>query len=265
MDLPIWSREWMIYTSWRDLFFGFLGLLLIFLLILWWRQQSNHWFRITMAALLAALVLTIASYYLFVVPAHSVGCSPECPGWRGFPLRIARFGLDGHSEIAVIDFVLNVMLLWLLWLVGSVFWQVVAALLRWDARSTRWKVFFVLLVFVVPWALLPRILNPPQPTVEGEELRLVNNARRAAEFTYGVTGLIVQRLAVEDMRRNVEPGEGDVAAGVIRPGSQVCLRGYTYFFIPWQRYRISLDANGATALNMALLPLGGSCWQVVEE
>jgi hypothetical protein len=263
--LPVWSREWVIYAGWRDLAFLFFGLVLILLLILWWRQQSSSWFRIAVATLLASLLLTIASYYLFVMPAYTVGCPAGCAGWRGYPLRIARVGLDGRSEIAVLDFALNVALLWLLWLTGSVVWRLAAVALRWELRSTRWKVGFLMLTILVPWALLPRVLNPPQPIVEGEDLRLINNARRAAEFTYGITGLVVQRLAVEDMRRNVQPGEGDATAAAVRPGSQVCLRGYTYFFIPWQRYRISLDANGATALNLVELPLSGSCWQTVVE
>ena len=42
--------------------------------------------------------------------------------------------------------------------------------------------------------------------------------------------------------------------------SQVCLRGYTYFYLPWRRYRINLEATGVTALGLAELPLTGSCW-----
>lgn len=261
MNLPSWSDNWAIYSSWGDLPIALVGGVLLLLLTLWWQQQSRGWFRIVLVTLLVSLLLSIASYYLFVVPAYSVSCPGGCSGWRGYPLRIARVNIEGRNEIAVLDFALNVLLLWLLWLAASVVLRLGASVLRWENRSRRWRVLFISLGLVLPWALLPRVLNPPQPQVSGEDLRLVNNAQRAAEFTYAITGPIVQRLAVEDMRRNVQPGEIDAVIRSAQPGSQVCLRGYTYFFIPWQRYRISLDANGATALDLVTLPLSGSCWE----
>jgi hypothetical protein len=118
----------------------------------------------------------------------------------------------------------------------------------------------VLLLVVLPWAFMPRILNPPQPRAEGEDLRLAVNARRSAEFTYRVTGVWIQRLALEDVReaavtRNPESLFGETVV------NEVCLRGYTYFYIPWQRYRVTLDPSGVTALQLAEVPLSGSCWE----
>ena len=113
----------------------------------------------------------------------------------------------------------------------------------------------ILLLVVVPWALLPRFLEPPQPITSGEELRLVNNARRAAESTYRLTGLWVQRLALEDLRQLAPNPLSEAAPNESEVRSQVCLRGYTYFYLPWRRYRISLEATGVTALGITELPL----------
>jgi hypothetical protein len=253
MDFPVWSDRWAIFATWGDVTFAIASLVLIVLLVLWWRQESRAWFRIVTATLLAALVLAIASYYMFVVPPHVAGCPQVCPGWRGYPLRFAQYNLDGGSEIAALDFAFNVLILWLLWLAATVIWRLLAAMVQLDVRGRRFRLLFVLLVGILPWAVLPRVLNPPAPQVEGEDLRLANNARRAAEFTYGITGVWVQRLALEDVRSATAGAEfGSV--------NEVCLRGYTYFFIPWQRYRISLDANGTTALSLEAMPLEGSCW-----
>jgi hypothetical protein len=162
--------------------------------------------------------------------------------------------------VAPLDFAVNLLMLWLLWLGASLIWTLLAMGFQWWRRSQRTRLLFVIVVVLLPLALLPRILNPPQPPTGGEDLRLANNARRAAEFTYRITGPWVQRLAFEDIRY----GSGDPQLADIpgqRPGTQVCLRGYTYFYIPWRRYRISLEESGVTALSLTELPLTGSCWQ----
>jgi hypothetical protein len=262
MTLPTWSDDWFLFADWGDAPFALAGLALCFLLILWWRQQSGAWFRVAVGTLLAALLLAIASVFLFVVPPHFAGCPDGCDGWRGYPLRVALYRLDGGSELGAGDFALNVLILWLLWLAASVSWRILAAFFRLGTRARRTRTLFVLIFVIAPWALLPRILNPPQPPVAGEELRLANNARRAAEFTYGITGFWIHRLALEDVRRDPSVAPGDTSDGASTgAGNQVCLRGYTYFFVPWQRYRIGLDPNGATALSLVEVPLEGSCWQ----
>ncbi len=289
VDLPIWSSEWRLFTAWSDLPFAIAGLFLTLLLILWWRQQTKAWLRVVLTALLAALLLAIAGYYVFVVPPHFAGCPEGCAGWRGYPLRFARYGLEGQSELAVVDFALDVLVLFMITLTAAAVWAILAVVVRLGTRGRRWRIAFVLLFALAPWALLPRFLVPPAPPVEGEELRLANNALRAAEFTYSITGLWVHRLALEDVRRDLAPAliealsaptaaqasddaTGDAAAAPtvaqsaaaqaeLNPTHMVCLRGYTWFFVPWARYRVALGADGATALSLTQLPLSGTCWQ----
>lgn len=259
-DRPIWTNEWSYFATWPDLIFAFVSLLFILLLIIWWRQQTVYWFRITVGALLFALILNISSYYLFVVPVYFTGCPGGCPGWRGYPRPIAYIQLDGTIHLALLDFALNTLLLWLLWLVGFLFWRIIGLAWRWEQRSQQLRLLFVTGLIILPWALLPRILPPPQPTIHGEELRLATNAGRAAEFTYRITGVWVQRLAVEDVRLLQPDSQADLET-VNRVGSQICLRGYTYFFIPWRRYRIDLDGIGRTALRLTEVPLNQACWE----
>lgn len=259
-NLPQDISDWAIYSSWVDLLFAVVGLLLITLIIVWLRQQTIHWFRVVMTTFLLALSLCISAYYLFVVPAYRVGCPAGCEGWRGFPLRFATMELDGTSRVAPLDFLLNLLMLWLLWLGAILIWSLLGYVLNWPNRSWRSRLLFVLFVALMPWALMPRILDPPQPTARGEELRLAVNAIRSAEYTYRITGAWVQRLALEDMRTIVPEAGTDALFGA-NPVNQVCLRGYTYFYLPWARYRITLDPSGVTALSLAEVPLEGSCWE----
>lgn len=256
---PIWSDQWMFFTNWQQLALAAVGLVLLILLVIWWRQQSTHWFRIVTVTLLVALLMAIGSYYFFEVPVYYANCPAGCIGWRGFPLRFAVIDLRNVSYLAPVDFALNVMTLWLLWLTASVTWRLLAITLRWEQWGWRRRLIFFVVTMVLPWALTPRLVNPPEPAVAGEYARLAINARRAAEFTYDITGIWVQHLALEDVRiLDAELDPSLEAAN--RVGGQVCLRGYTYFFIPWRRYRIDLDGIGRTALRLEEIPLTDRCW-----
>jgi hypothetical protein len=259
IPLPNWPTDLMIFADWRHLVLAIFGMILLLLMMIWWSQQTRHWFRVAIGTFLLALLLGIGSYYLFVVPAHYAGCDGQCPGWRGYPLPFARVALDGSDQVAPIDFMLNLLMLWLLWLGAAVVWYLSAMGVQWWKRSWRGRLVFILILVLLPWAILPRILNPPQPMPDGEDLRLAINARRSAEFTYRITGLWVQRLALEDIRRSQL--DTDVAPPMRQfRDTEVCLRGYTYFYLPWRRYRIALDSSGVTALSLTEVPLEGSCW-----
>ncbi|MCB0044690.1 MAG: hypothetical protein KDD92_04610 [Caldilineaceae bacterium] len=261
-DIPALPPGWANFADWLDLLLGGAGLLLITLLIIWWRQQTPRWFRIVAGGLLFALLLSIASIELFVLPPHLAGCPAGCPGQSGYPLPVARITLAGVREIAPVDFLLNWLLLWLVTLGGMLVVTLLARGFQWWKRSNRTRALFLLTVVVIPWALLPRFLPLPQAVTGGEELRLANNARRSAEFTYRITGPWVQRLAIEDVRVLSGDEEAAALAGQEQVTiSQVCLRGYTYFLIPWRRYRITLDATGTTALTMNDVGLQGTCWR----
>ncbi len=265
LPLPALPASWANFADGWDLLFAAAGLLLLTLLIIWWRQQTRFWFRIVVGALLLALVLSIASVYLFQVPPYSTGCAPLCPGWSGYPLPVAALYSNDIMRIAPLDFALNTLMLWLLWLGAALAWTLLGAAFQWWKRGWRARLLFILAVAVLPWALLPRIINPTEPDAAGEELRVAVNAQRSAEFTYRITGPWVQRLALEDVHYVAQDPDAPTQLLDEENASQVCLRGYTYFYIPWRRYRITLDASGTAATRLAELPLTGSCWEEGEE
>jgi len=257
-----WPQEWVHFAGWADMAFAGMGLVMGALLIIWWRQQSARWYSVFAATLLVGMLLNISSFFVFVVPPHYAGCVVACPGRLGYPMPFATVGLDGATKLYLLDFLLNLLLLWLICLGGTVFWRVLSGALELPYRSRRFRFFFFLLVVILPWALLPRFLNPPQIDARGEDLRISVNARRAAELTYDITGLWIHRLAVEDIRYTPLQVPS-IFGGADQPRAQVCLRGYTWFYIPWQRYLVTLDRTGVTALNLERLPLDGSCWDAL--
>lgn len=260
LNLPAWPQDWVFFANVQDGVLALAAALLLLLLIIWWRQQTHNWFRIVIATFLVALLLCLGSYYFFVVPPHYASCPPGCNGWRGFPLPVARIDLNGVTRIYPLDFMFNLLMLWLLSLGATLIWRLAAMAIRWENRDWRVRVIFVVLLVIVPWAMLPRILNPPQPHATDEDLRLAVNARRSAEFTYRVTGIWIQRLALEDIRRSAATRDPASLFGETVV-NEVCLRGYTYFYLPWIRYRVTLDPSGVTALQLTEVPLTGSCWE----
>ena len=264
MPIDFWPslpEGWVHFSNWKDGLFAIANLLLVLLMIIWWRQQTRYWFRVVTAFLLCAVLLCIGSYYIFQVPFNHVSCPAGCPGWRGYPQPIATMEADGVSYMAPLDFGFNLLILWLAFLGASVVWRLLAIAIEWPTRPLRTKALFLLLACVLPWALLPRIFNPPQPTPANEDLRIANNALRAAEFTYGITGFGVQRLALEDIRDAPSASQSTLQSGDATVAKEVCLRGYTYFYLPWRRYRITLDPTGVTPLQLEQVRLDGSCWE----
>lgn len=261
---PSLPEGWAYFSDWKDGLFAIANLLLVLLIIIWWRQQTRYWFRITTLFLLCAVLICIGSYYMFQVPFHHISCPAGCSGWRGYPQPVATMEPNGVSQMAALDFGFNLLIIWLAFLGAGVVWRVLAIAVDWSERSLRAKGLFLLLVCVLPWALLPRIFNPPQPTPTGENLRITNNALRIAEFTYNITGFWVQRLAVEDIRQSPPSAPTPIQSEAGTAAMQVCLRGYTYFYLPWRRYVITLDPTGVTALQMEEIRLSGSCWEAIE-
>lgn len=258
--MAVWPDDWIHFAGIGHLVLGVVGALLGALLLIWWVQQTGRWYGVFAASLLISMLLNVAAFFLFVVPPHSVGCVDLCPGRLGFPLPYATLFQSGAVKIYFVDFLLNLEMLWLLWLGGAFFWRILSEAVEWRERGLRFRMLFVLMFVLLPWGLIPRYFSPPAAAATGDELRLSVNARHAAETTYGVTGLWVLRLALEDIRY-VPLVVPDVLGGIDKPQAQVCLRGYTYFYLPWRRYRVKLDQTGSTALEIQELTLTGSCWQ----
>ena len=166
LRLPPWPDGWVTFANMTSLAFAPLAMILVALMVIWWQQQTEMWFRVVAASFLVAMLLSLSSIYLFVIPPHYVACINDypigCPGHSGYPLPVAQITLAGEFLIKPLDFALNVLMLWLLWLGASVFWRLASIGFEWWRRTWRARLLFVFIIAILPWALLPRVLNRGQ-------------------------------------------------------------------------------------------------------
>ncbi len=228
----------------------FLLLLSILLLILWWVRGFSRGLIWVTVAILGAVGLSYLSSLLFRVPPYHVSC-PEtvCAGWAGYPYPVYHLAPDGTVTWDGPSFVLNSFFYDAALLAFSALVAGLARGFRWGQRAWRTRVVFILVVVLLPLATLPIWVPPPQPPTSIPERRLVNNAARAWRWQLHMRGWMDRRLALEDVLATPEG-----------PGSRVCFRVYTWFYLPYRRVVIDLDEAGVRARDGQILPLSARCY-----
>jgi hypothetical protein len=241
---------------------GLIGLILAVLLIIWWRQRMAHWLQGLVLVVLWAGGATVLSAFLFSVPEYQAGCAAPCGGWSGYPVPVMASVSAGSVQLFPAGIALSFLLhLLLLLVLGAIAHAILADrdTIRWPPRGAMplW-----LATFLVLWALIPRYASPPEPPVRGEPQRLAINAKRLAPQTVAEFDWPLQRLALEDVRRLPRRVKAD-APGLPPPTGpdwRVCLRGYSFFYVPWRRVYVDLDTTGTYAIGGGVLPLTVECW-----
>ncbi len=254
---PLWLR------SQTNVFLAIAGsLTALVLFAIWWRQRTQRWAYVLAASLIVALGMAWGAHWLFEAPDYLAGCPQICPGWRGYPAPTALSDGEGGWLLQPAGIIIDVLLHWLALLTLIAFWS--AAMRRWPSArpgSLHNAALAGALVLGV-WALIPRYAAPPEPAVQGDVQRLGINAKRLATRALGGLDWRVQRLAFEDVRRLPQRSQPDAPG--LRPPSgpswRVCLRSYTFYYIPWRRVYVDLDATGVITIGGGLLPLDQECW-----
>jgi len=221
------------------------------LLTIWWRQQSYRWPLVLALCLIAAPALSWWSGLAFEVADYRAGCDGLCPGHRGAPFHFFTGQAAGGRFIPVM-FALN-SLVYLTLLLG---W---AALLRaiifsgtGEPRRPAWMQILVLLALVVlPAALVPLYLPPPEARVRGDPLRIAINARREVYMYDQLASLPVLRAGLDDVRPRQDG----------QPGMRVCLRTYSFFYWPTGFMVLDMAPEGVHSTNGDILPRTASCWE----
>ena len=231
-----------------------LQLFVILLLIVWWVRWTPRGLVWALLSVLVAVGLSYLSSLIFRVPPYQVGCEGFCTGWRGFPLPTHRLLPEGTVLFDGPSFVRNAFFYYAVFLAYS-------AILAWLIRFFRIRgrpwfrwLLFILIFILLPLATLPMWISPPQPHVDVEELRLVNNAARDWRWQLHLRDWMDRRLALEDMR----PGPDG-------QGQRVCFRIYTWFYLPYQHAYIDLDEAGLRARDGNEIPLSKSCFENTME
>lgn len=221
----------------------------IVLAVVWWAQRGRRARIWLLLSVPLAFALSYLSGFLFQVPASQVDCPSLCPGWRGHPVPIARQDVLGDFHFDPRGFVLNSLSYQAFLLLGSLVEVRLAELAGWPRRSRRWRVGYVVLVVVIPLALAPLWLLPPQPPLSPSAQRLAINAARDWRWQLQGRRLTDYRLAVEDVRHHPDGSRW-----------RVCFRVYSWFYWPRARLYIDLEPAGVRATGGGLIPLTASCW-----
>lgn len=220
------------------------------LLAVWWRQQTFSWALIVALCLLLAPALSWWSANVFRVEPYRAGCDALCVGRAGAPIATAR--IDGESETFLpLGFGVNS----LLYLALLLAWAAVVRYLARRAGALSRHPFLiqaaVVAVLVVgPLALAPLVLPPPQAQARGDPLRIAINAQREVYMYNQDAASPVLRVGLEDVRPRAD-GE---------QGMRVCLRAYTFFYLPAGYLYLDMALDGVHSNAGGALPNGASCW-----
>jgi hypothetical protein len=241
-----------ILNTWEAVLSGLALLAAAVLLTIWWRQQSYRWVVVLAICLAAAPALSWWSGIAFEAPDYQAGCNGLCLGFRGAPVRVFQGQAAGGDFLPGL-FVVNS----LIYLVVLLTWSMVmrGVLRRRDrlaARPLTWsRVALGLVLLVGPFALSPLYLPPPEAHVRGEPQRIAINAQHEVYMYRQQAPAPVLRVGLEDVRPRPDG----------RPGMRVCLRTYTYFYLPTGHMYLDMTPEGVHSNNGGVRPLSASCWE----
>jgi hypothetical protein len=238
--------------SWGAAFLAVAMLVLALLLIIWWRQQSFRWPVLLVVCLALAPLLSWWSGKAFEVPAYRAGCDGLCPGYSGAPVAILTEE-NAAAGFSAWRFALNS----LVYLVILLSWAAIlrSILRRVNQGSARRRKGLGALVagglVVLPLGLAPLYLPPPEAQVRGDSLRVAINARREVYLYDQDASLPVLRVALEDVRPRLDG----------QPGLRVCLRTYSYFYVPSGHMYLDMTPEGVHSNGGGVRALDKTCWQ----
>jgi hypothetical protein len=224
--------------------------MLAILLTIWWRQQTFRWPILLLVCMVIAPLMSWWSGLAFQVSDYRAGCDGLCPGFRGAPILIAR-GESAGGEFLPGMFLLNSAV----YLVLLLSWSgIVRTLLRSVSAAAQRRTWYHVVLAVVllfsPLALAPLYLPPPEARVRGDPMRIAINAGREVYLYDQFASSQILRVALEDVRpRN----DGQT-------GMRVCLRTYSFFYMPNGRMYLDMTAEGVHSNGGGVVPLEQSCW-----
>lgn len=238
------------WATWQMAGLGVVLLVAAVLLVVWWKQQSFRWALILALCLLIAPTLSFWSSLTFEVAPYRAGCDGVCLGQRGAPIATHVCDTNG-CQFRTFPFALNSLVYLVLFLAWGGLVRALLGLFISDShRAAAGRFALGSALLIAPVALAPLFLPPPQAHVRGDSQRVAINAQRETYLYDHDASLPVVRLALEDVRPRLDA----------QPGLRVCLRTYSYFYLPIGFMYLDMTPEGVHSNNGGVLPRSGSCW-----
>lgn len=232
------------------LLIGLGALLVALLLAIWWRQHTFRWPLVVVTCLVAAPALSWWSGHAFVVADYRAGCDGLCSGFRGAPIAFFQGETAGAAFLPGMFAISALVYLALLLAWTSIIYAFAARGAVLGRIAGGGQALLTLVLFAVPFALSPFFLPPPEAHVRGDSLRIAINAEREVYMYDQKAGAPVLRVGLEDVRPRSDRA----------PGMRVCLRTYTFFYVPTGYMFLDMAPEGVHSTAGGIVPNGNSCW-----
>ena len=219
------------------------------LLVTWWRQHSYRWAILLVVCLLIAPALSFWSSTAFEVSPYRAGCDGICSGQRGAPIPTHTCDISG-CQFSPEGFALNSLVYLVLLLAWVAVVHALVDAMPESRRGALGRFVVVTLVLIGPLLLAPVVLPPPQAHVRGDSQRVAINAQRELYMYDDTSPLPVVRAGLDDVRPRPDH----------KPGLRVCLRTYTYFYLPIGFMYLDMTPEGVHSNRGGVLPRSESCW-----
>jgi hypothetical protein len=235
---------------WQAILLGIVLAVVAVLMTVWWRQQTYRWVIVLAVCLVLAPLVSWWSGLTFQVADYRAGCDGLCPGYAGAPIPFRR-GEAAENTLVLGLYVVNT-LAYVVILLG---WgMVVRSLVRAIAANARGgtlrRAGAALALLVIPLALSPLFLPPPEAHVRGDPQRIAINAQREVYLYNDRASAPVLRVGLVDVRPRQDGN----------PGMRVCLRVYTFFYAPIGHMYLDMTPEGVHSTAGGVLSPAAACW-----